>query len=787
MSLDLSQFYQAFFDEADELLAEMERLLLALDPAEPAVDDLHAIFRAAHSIKGGAAAFGFSELRDVTHRMETYLDALRHGEIRLGAPGQDLLLQAGDALKAMLAIRRLDPTSQAHADVVAQWVALLTDLPAQWQQQSEAAEGGAPAAAAIAQLPAESDTPAKDLAAAKPVVYQVAVTLGDTVDVDATRRVIQACQMIGDVLGIGYEAQRTTFGLRTVEPLSAVHEVLEFIVPLSAASVDRLDLDDPVPSPKVIVIPDQTHAPALPSAYPPTPPDTAEPSSPPTASTACAAPAATASSMAPKPPPSAASKPAAPAPSAAESSVRVPVDKIDVLINLVGELVIAETMIADALSKPLSLQQLHERLHAAHGQLARHSRDLQDAVMSIRMMPVSYLFSRFPRMVRDLAQQLGKQVALVTEGEGTELDKGILEKVIDPLTHLVRNAIDHGLETPEQRHVQGKSAVGTITLRAMHQGGQIVLEIADDGAGLNRARILAKACAVGLLPAEFAQDPGPAVLPDAQVWAQIFEPGFSTAQQVTDLSGRGVGMDVVRRNIESLGGRVSVTANAGFGTTVRLHLPLTLAIVDGMVIGVADHRYVVPLASIVESLQPRPEDIRVMAGSGPHPPRVLQIRGAYLPIVSLAEVFGLTPIAAHPSQGMVVVLEQGNQCMALLVDTVLGQQQAVIKSLETNFRKVAGVSGATIMGDGQVAMILDVAALFRASHLTTAPLSGVVATNSAQAAPHRAVDGGSAFSAVAWMDQLPGFRAAPEFKHRADAAAMPAAPMPSFAVEVLSS
>lgn len=393
---------------------------------------------------------------------------------------------------------------------------------------------------------------------------------------------------------------------------------------------------------------------------------------------------------------------AAPAAASSEaSSIRVSIEKVDQMINLVGELVITQAMLAQTASQfdPV----VFEKLHSGMSQLERNTRDLQESVMSIRMMPISFVFSRYPRVVRDLASKLNKRVELKTVGENTELDKGLIEKIADPLTHLVRNSLDHGVETPEKRIAAGKPAQGTITLRAFHQGGSIVIEVSDDGAGLNRAKILAKARERGL--------PVHDGMTDQEVWLLIFEAGFSTADAVTDVSGRGVGMDVVKRNIQSLGGRIDIESSFGVGTRISIRLPLTLAILDGLSVAVGDQMFIVPLNYIIESLQPTSADIKTVSGNG----RVVQVRGEYLPVIALHEIFNLKPNVTSVHEGILVILEAEGHKSALFVDDLVGQHQVVIKSLETNYRRVKGVSGATIMGDGKVALILDTAALVMAS------------------------------------------------------------------------
>jgi two-component system chemotaxis sensor kinase CheA len=375
------------------------------------------------------------------------------------------------------------------------------------------------------------------------------------------------------------------------------------------------------------------------------------------------------------------------------------VEKVDQLINLVGELVITQAMIQQRSSTLDAV--LHERLLSGVAQLSRNTRDLQDAVMSIRMMPMDYVFSRFPRMVRDLAVKLGKRVDFITHGAATELDKGLIERIIDPLTHLVRNSVDHGIETPAARAAAGKPETGKLSLSASHQGGHIMIEVSDDGAGLNRERILQKARALGL--------PVSDDMPDAQVWQLIFAPGFSTAETVTDVSGRGVGMDVVQRNIIAMGGNVDIRSASGFGATISISVPLTLAILDGMLVKVGDEVYILPLSFVAESLQPAPADVKEVAGRG----RVVKVRGEYLPIIALHQVFGIPARCTEPSEGILVILESEGAKAALLLDELLGQQQVVVKNLEANYRKVPGISGATILGDGGVSLILDVAMLVR--------------------------------------------------------------------------
>ena len=388
------------------------------------------------------------------------------------------------------------------------------------------------------------------------------------------------------------------------------------------------------------------------------------------------------------------------------SSIRVSVEKVDQLINLVGELVITQSMLALTEQSPLNdgsaeAERLLERLQ----QLERNTRELQETVMSIRMLPVSAVFNRFPRLVRDLAGKLDKQIELRTFGESTELDRGVIEKITDPLTHLIRNSVDHGIELPDERVAVGKPAKGILTLSAYHQGGSVVIKIQDDGKGFDRDRILAKARERNL---PLSDTPS-----DQEVWNLIFAPGFSTADTVTDVSGRGVGMDVVRRNIENLGGRVDLQSAQGHGTTITIRLPLTLAIMDGMSVGIGEQNYIVPLTAIIESMRPVPKDLKSLVGHDGSKGRLVLVRGEYLPLVALHEVFNIEPKSAEPENGILIIVDTESGRAALFVDELLGQRQVVIKSLESNYRKVPGISAATIMGDGSVSMILDVSEAVR--------------------------------------------------------------------------
>ncbi|HET9976036.1 MAG TPA: chemotaxis protein CheW [Burkholderiaceae bacterium] len=673
--IDLSQFYQVFFEEAGENLQTMEQMLLGIDLESADDETLNAIFRCAHSVKGGAATFGFADVAELTHQMETLLDKLRRHELDPSAGMVDVLLAAGDALKAMLARHQ-----NGGAATSVETESLLADIRAY-------ADGGTP-------VPAVPAAPAVAAAAPRSALREVELTVGPLEQpADADNLV----DLFKEVVDLG-----------TIEPLDggrAADGMRRFKIVTTSSDSDLLDLFTfHVARERVALAPlsagygFHAGAPGAPTAGA-APEDPgygffdAAPGAP------RAAPAAT---TAPPAPPPRAGAPRAAAPAAtADTTLRVSVDKVDQLINLVGELVITQAMLAQN-GKALDPGQ-HPQLGARLADLERNTRDLQEAVMSIRMIPMSLVFNRFPRMLRDLAAKLGKQVELVQVGEATELDKGLVEKITDPLTHLVRNSCDHGIEPPAERVARGKPEHGTIRLAASHQGGSIVIEVRDDGKGLNRAKLLSKAREKGI--------DAPDSMSDAEVWSLIFAPGFSTADVVTDVSGRGVGMDVVKKNITALGGTVEIDSAEGHGMSVKVRLPLTLAIMDGMTVGVGDESYILPLASVVESFQVRSDSIKTIGNSA----RVVQVRDAYLPVVALERAFDVPRQDPERAADIMVVAEAEGQRVALLVDALLGQQQVVVKNLEANYRRVEHVSGATILGDGKVALILDIGSLVRAA------------------------------------------------------------------------
>ena len=659
--LDLQQFHQTFFEEAAENLQRMEQLLLALDPA--AVDDetLNAIFRVAHSIKGGAATFGFTEVAELSHEMETLLDRLRRHELAPTPPMVDVLLRGGDALWGQLSYR------QGQAPESPPTQALVAEI----RVLAQSTLGTATAAIAPATAPDLASASALPVAGRR----ELEVRIGPLEHGDAANHLHE---LFEEIPGLG-EMRPLDFG-------EAVDGMRRFSVTTTCTDAELLDLFS------FHVDRASVHLGELGLGYGFYEGNPGAPS--PAAQNVAAQPSAATASPLAVPPRSGLGGAGA---AVDATTLRVSVDKVDQLINLVGELVITQAMLIQS-SRSLD-PVVHQALLSSISLVERNSRDLQDAVMSIRMIPMSAVFSRFPRMLRDLSGKLGKQVELVTNGEATELDKGLVEKITDPLTHLVRNACDHGIELPQVRVQNGKPAHGTITLSAWHQGGSVVIEVRDDGKGLSREKLLTKARERGLS--------APDSLTDTQVWNLIFEPGFSTAEVVTDVSGRGVGMDVVKKNITGLGGRVEIDSAPGCGMSVKVRLPLTLAIMDGMSIAVRDEVYILPMASVVESDLVGPDSIRSL-GSGA---RVAKVREDYLPVIDLAELLGSPAEAGQPAPGIMVIVESEGLRAALLVDELVGQQQVVVKNLETHFRRIPDVSGATILGNGRVALILDVGSL----------------------------------------------------------------------------
>ncbi|WP_445374503.1 chemotaxis protein CheA [Photorhabdus tasmaniensis] len=665
--MDITAFYQTFFDEADELLEDMEQHLLQLDPDAPDQEQLNAIFRSAHSIKGGAATFGFIKLQQTTHVLENLLDSARRDEMSLTTDIINLFLEAKDIMQQQLDAYKSSQEPDESAFIYIGETLRQLALEVQKENEGEVE----PVIAEVASGLFESEPELKP----EPVVTKnqqgrvrvhlsglkerevslmldELANLGEVYDAEQTRDSVEASLVtsateddITAVLCFVIEPEQITF-LPVIEPKD---------------EVKNRDADKAVK----VAVPEKR---AIPPAGRPAP-------IPPAGS---------------------------PRQRAESSSIRVAVEKVDQLINLVGELVITQSMLA---------QHCHDLEPNSYGdllncmvQLQRNSRDLQESVMSIRMMPMEYVFSRYPRLVRDLAGKLNKKVDLTLVGSSTELDKSLIERIIDPLTHLVRNSLDHGIEEPEVRLAAGKPETGNLTLSAEHQGGNICIEVVDDGAGLNREKILAKAISQGLSVSENMSNEEVAML--------IFAPGFSTAEVVTDVSGRGVGMDVVKRNIQEMGGQIQINFQAGKGTVTRILLPLTLAILDGMSVKVNDEVFILPLSAVVSSLQLQEEDIYPLAGDE----KLLHVRGEYLPLIKLYRVFDISEAKTDPTKGIIVIVQSAGRRYALLVDQLVGQHQVVVKNIESNYRKVPGISAATIMGDGSVALIVDISALQQLNH-----------------------------------------------------------------------
>ncbi len=681
MTIDMSQFFQVFFEEADELLAEMEKLLLAIDVAAPDSDDLNAIFRAAHSIKGGSGTFGLNDLTDITHVLESLLELIRKGEMALTLEHVDAFLAAKDALKMQLDGHRFQ--APVDLEAVANVRMMLHAL-----SQNVITPSGKPLNEEVfVRLPEKAPEAHPIYARA----FRISLPPVTSRDVEA---LCAELGLLGHIEYVSASDVSAVFLLATNESVDDIVAICSFIIDADDLTITEETLESLSDKSMQIVSKtqgqiedEQGYGLFEPIEINQTVVD------------------ADAEATAEQVLVAAEKKSAKSAEkshhSNETSSIRVGIEKVDQLINLVGELVITQAMIEQ---RTESLDpMLHERLLNSVGQLTRNTRDLQEAVMSIRMMPMDYVFSRFPRMVRDLATKLGKKVDFVTQGAATELDKGLIERIIDPLTHLVRNSVDHGIETPDARSAAGKMETGRLLLSAGHQGGNIVIEVTDDGGGLNRERILAKARENGLAVSD--------TMSDGEVWQLIFAPGFSTAEKVTDISGRGVGMDVVKSNITAMGGVVDIRSGKGFGTTISISLPLTLAILDGMSIRVGEEVYILPLGYVIESLQPVAADIKEISGQG----SVVKVRSEYLPLMPMHQIFNITPRFTNPCDGILVILESEGKKAALLIDELVGQQQVVVKNLESNYRKVAGVSGATILGDGGVSLIIDVAALLRSS------------------------------------------------------------------------
>jgi two-component system chemotaxis sensor kinase CheA len=664
---DLARFRVTFFEECAELLSGTEAILAGLDPDAPSREDLNAIFRAVHSIKGGAGAFGLRRLVAFTHEFESQLDALRDGRGRLSQDGLDTIIRAFDVLSDLVAAARADREMEHGRDL--EMIAVLAGLG--WS-------GPAPTAAAPVEARAAAGVGWRILFRPFPDLFRHAnepLLLLRALKALGPIRVQCDASALPDLDALDPEGAYLawTIALDAAVSEADVREVFEFVE--GDCALDIRPLTDPAPEAGGAV--------AVRDAPPASESAARDGASEDRARQRAAA--------------------GGEAPVQAATTIRVELDRIDRLVNMVGEMVITQAMLAEQAER-LPVDR-YPQLIAGLEQLAHYTRDLQEGVMAIRAQPVKSVFQRMPRLVRELAAALDKDVRLVTIGENTEVDKTVIEQLSDPLTHMIRNSVDHGIESPERRRAAGKPEEGTITLAAEHASGRIVISIADDGRGLDRERVRAKAIERGLI------DPD-AAMSDEEIDQLIFLPGFSTAEAVSNVSGRGVGMDVVKRNIQALGGRIHLESRPGQGSRFMLSLPLTLAVLDGMIVTVGGERYVVPVTNIVESLRPRAADLGHLGASA----EVLSIRGEYVALVHLHRVFGIGGAIEDPSRGLVVLVEiEGRERFGLVVDEMLGQQQVVIKSMEGNYGAIDGVSAATILGDGRVALILDVAGLRHAT------------------------------------------------------------------------
>jgi two-component system chemotaxis sensor kinase CheA len=724
---DLSQFYQIFFEEAGENLDLMEQMLLNLNLETADDEELNGIFRCAHSVKGGAATFGFSDVAELTHQMESLLDRLRRHELKPTSIMVDVLLESADASRSLLARHQAggEGVAPPTGALVSRIRGLVAGEVVSVPPATATATATAPAVATpkpvveavVAVVP--QATPAvrnQEAQAGGPRILEISIQ-----QLDHPEQADAISELFRDIPGLGAIKTLPAAGANTrlfeVETTSSDDDLLDlFAFHVARENVvirekseeageirqvvdDKIGVETMLSTTNDAQTKEASTTPSPGAAFgffdgAPGAPGTQAVTTSPQAGAVVDdviskslrgnTKAATSGSAQPE-----------------AATIRVAISKVDQLINLVGELVITQAMLAQN-SRALD-PAVYQQLLTGLTDLDRNTRDLQESVMSIRMIPMSIVFSRFPRMLRDLAGKLGKKVEFVTQGEATELDKGLVEKITDPLTHLVRNSCDHGIEMPEERIRAGKSETGTITLSAAHQGGSIVIEVRDDGRGMSREKILSKARERGLDVSD--------QMPDSEVWQLIFAPGFSTAEVVTDVSGRGVGMDVVKRNIASLNGTVEIDSSEGFGMKVSVRLPLTLAIMDGMSVGVGNEVYILPLSSVVESFQVKADAVSTV-GQGA---QLVKVRDEYMPVIELEKVFQVPRFDSEKTSDIMVVIEADGSRVVLLVDELLGQQQVVVKNLESNYRKVPNVSGATILGDGKVALILDTGALVRRS------------------------------------------------------------------------
>ncbi len=708
MSIDITQFLQTFYEESFEGLDIMENSLLSLDVGAADGEEINNIFRAAHSIKGGSGTFGLSAVADFTHVLETLLDEMRDGRREVSQPAVDLMLTSVDVLREMLS---------ALSDDEALDTDRITDVHAQLEQMLSSATESSSNSSANSTV----DLDSRERATESEVVNTAGWLIKFQPHLDLFRSGNDPVRIFRELEDLGKIDISVDLGkLPAFEDMDPEESYLswqiilhsdssrEQIVEVFAWVEDDCDLEIAVIEAETVPL--QKAAPDA---------------------TLLDLPASDQSSVGQnqdkkqlnkvsdnkKPKEKVAKKSV----SNEASSIRVGIDKVDDLINMVGELVITQSML-NQLGEDFEMDRL-QKLQAGLAELERNTRELQESVMRVRMLPISFAFNRFPRLVHDLSQKLGKKIDLKLSGEQTELDKTVMEKISDPLVHLVRNSLDHGIELPAERLERGKEERGTLYLNAFHQGGSIVIEITDDGAGLDAEKLLKKAREKGLVGVD-------ETLSKDKIHELIFHPGFSTAETVSDVSGRGVGMDVVRRNINSLGGAIEIESEIGVGTTITIRLPLTLAILDGQLVKVGGSTYIIPLVSIIESLQIQSGTVNTIAGDT----ELYKFREEYVPIVRLHQLFNVKAERELLTEGILMVVEgEGGKYSGLFIDDLLGQQQVVIKSLESNFRRVEGLSGATILGDGHVALILDVPGLVKLSRNRAKGHLGAVSDSSVAA------------------------------------------------------
>ena len=691
MSIDLSQFHQVFYEESYEGLDAMEQGLLEMDIEAPDDEVINTIFRAAHSIKGGSGTFGFNQVAEFTHVVETLLDEVRSGDRAMNQSIMDLLLVSVDCMRSLLQELQAgdDPDLTQAKDLKAQFEAILKGDAAP-AEQAAGGDGG--------DITDGDAADASDGAGGQG--YHIHFVPEETL-LQTGNEPTRMFRQLAEVSENNIEVMASFDRMPSLTAMNPEHCYLAWDIKITKA-IDRSEIDEVfewVIDDAEVIITELGSEEAVAEATDPVNTENTEPQSevaePIAQKTDEPAPEDKTAVQAPV-------KAKAKAASPESSSIRVSIDKVDSLINMVGELVITQSMLGQ-LGQNFDISRV-QRLQEGLAQLEHNTRELQESVMKIRMMPISFVFSRFPRLVRDVSRTLEKKIDLVLSGENTELDKTVMEKIGDPMVHLIRNSIDHGIEMPDVRAAAGKSETGTVELNAFHQSGNIVIEIKDDGAGLNKERIQQKAVENGLIDET-------TILTDEQIFDLIFQPGFSTADAVSDLSGRGVGMDVVRRNIASLNGSIEVSSETGLGSRFVIRLPLTLAILDGQLVKVGDEIFIFPLVSIVESIQMDDSSINNVGGHSD----VLQLRDEYVPIVQLHELFSVNVEDTIDDDKIIVVVETDGEKLGVVVDELLGQQQVVIKSLEENFKKVEGISGATILGDGTVALIVDVSGLSKMS------------------------------------------------------------------------